>query len=185
MNHPIPHWLRTQFDRLELEAPKLGSMGMFTQMRTKVQAYFMRFADEPVALVDEADDGMFVEIVHGPDGSPLRQGDKLYARGAGESLSALVADRDALLDLVKVKLAYTSQEYLVGMIDQALASSPPAAGQAYRLLTAADVIERTDEYLNDNAMTWLPAGPDIFVGVPYRPGAMVPIRRPVIQELQS
>lgn len=185
MNHPIPQWLRTQFDRLELEASKMNGMGMFTQMRTKVQAYFARFDDEPVALVDEADDGMFVEIVHGPDGTPLKMGDKLYARGAGERLSALVADRDALLDLLKVKLALTPQAYLVGMIDQALAGSPPAAAQAYRLLTAADVIERTDEVLHDNATTWLPLGPDLFVGQPYRPGGMVPIRRPLTQELQS
>ncbi|WP_218575526.1 hypothetical protein [Pseudomonas sp. EMN2] len=92
-----------------------------------------------------------------------------------------LADREALLDLLKVKLAYTPQKHLVEMIDQAQASSPPAAGQAYRLLTAVDVIDRADEYLDDNATTWLPAGPDLFVGRFYSPGAMVPIRRRVVQ----
>ena len=33
---------------------------------------------EPVAIVDEADDGMFIEFIYGEDGSPLRRGDKLY-----------------------------------------------------------------------------------------------------------
>jgi len=184
VSHPIPHWLRAQFDRLELEAPRLGGMGMFTQMRTKVQAYFMRFDDRPVALVDEGDDGLFVEIVHDKNGTPLRHGDKLYARGAGECSSTQQADRDALLDLLKVKLACTPQEYLVAMIDQALAASPPATAQAYRLLTRADVIEHTDECLSDNAVTWLPLGRDLFVGMPYNPCAMMPIRRPVPKELQ-
>lgn len=179
MSHPIPQWLRSQFDRLELEAPKLGGMGMFTQMRTKVQAYFMRFDDQPVAVVDEGDDGLFIDFVYGEDGTPLKMGDKLYARGTGECMSAQLADRDALLDLLKTKLTFTPQEYLVGMIDQALAASPPAEAQAYRLLTRADVIERTDEYLDDNAATWLPAGPCLFVGRPYNPGGMVPIRRPL------
>lgn len=179
MSHPIPQWLRSQFDRLELEAPKLGGMGMFTQMRTKVQAYFMRFDDQPVAVVDESDDGMFIDIINGEDGTPLKMGDKLYARGTGDSLSAMLGDRDALLELLKVKLALTPQEYLAGMIDQALAASPSAEAQTYRLLTRADVIERTDEYLDDNAATWLPSGPCLFVGRQYNPATMVPVRRPL------
>jgi hypothetical protein len=34
---------------------------------------------ETVAQVDEGDDGLFVEILYGPNGSPLKRGDKLYA----------------------------------------------------------------------------------------------------------
>lgn len=35
-------------------------------------------AGEAVAVVDAGEDGMFVEILYGPDGSPLKVGDKLY-----------------------------------------------------------------------------------------------------------
>lgn len=38
--HTIPQWLRDQFDAIELEVRKMGAEGVFTQMRTKVQAYF-------------------------------------------------------------------------------------------------------------------------------------------------
>jgi hypothetical protein len=38
---------------------------------------------EPVALVDEGDEGLFVEILQGANGSILKRGDKLYAAPAG------------------------------------------------------------------------------------------------------
>lgn len=38
--HAIPQWLRDQFDAIELQVRKIGAEGVFTQMRTKVQAYF-------------------------------------------------------------------------------------------------------------------------------------------------
>lgn len=38
--HAIPQWLRSQFDAIELDVHKLRAAGVFTQMRTKVQAYF-------------------------------------------------------------------------------------------------------------------------------------------------
>lgn len=34
---------------------------------------------EPVAIVDESDDGLFIEFIYGEDGTPLRRGDLLYA----------------------------------------------------------------------------------------------------------
>ena len=34
---------------------------------------------EPVAIVDESDDGLFIELIYGENGSPLKRGDKLYA----------------------------------------------------------------------------------------------------------
>lgn len=38
--HAVPQWLRDRFDAIELETRKMGAEGVFTQMRTKVQAYF-------------------------------------------------------------------------------------------------------------------------------------------------
>ena len=182
MSHSIPQWLRTQFDRLELDAPRMNSMGMFTQMRTKVQAYFMRFDDEPVAVVDEADDGMFIEIIHGDDGTPLKMGDKLYARGTGDSLSTHLANLEALLHRA---LPYLSDSPdLVQQGADALAGEVRAilaAEQPYRLLTAGDVIEATDEYLHDNAMTWEVVGPGVFAGMKYIPGGLLPVRRLVVE----
>lgn len=186
MNHPIPQWLRIQFDRLELEASKMNGMGMFTQMRTKVQAYFARFEDEPVAVVDESDDGMFIDIIHGDDGTPLKMGDKLYARGTGDSLSTRLANLEALLQRA---LPYLSDSPdLVQQGADALAGEIRAnldAKQSYRLLTASDVIEATDEYLHDNAMTWEAVGPGVFAGMKYIPGGLLPVRRRVTEEAQS
>ena len=33
---------------------------------------------QPVAIVDEGDDGLFIDFIYGEDGSPLRRGDILY-----------------------------------------------------------------------------------------------------------
>ncbi|MHA6128875.1 hypothetical protein ACX3YD_22270 [Pseudomonas fluorescens group sp. PF-1] len=38
--HAVPQWLRDQFDVIELQVRKMGAEAVFTQMRTKVQAYF-------------------------------------------------------------------------------------------------------------------------------------------------
>lgn len=38
--HAIPQWIRKQFDAIELDARNMGAEAVFTQMRTKVQAYF-------------------------------------------------------------------------------------------------------------------------------------------------
>lgn len=38
--HAIPQWLRDQFDAIEPQVRKMGAEAVFTQMRTKVQAYF-------------------------------------------------------------------------------------------------------------------------------------------------
>lgn len=38
--HAIPQWLRDHFDVIEVEVRKMGAESVFTQMRTKVQAYF-------------------------------------------------------------------------------------------------------------------------------------------------
>jgi len=41
---------------------------------------------EPVALVDAGDEGLFVEIIYGENGSNLKLGDKLYARSVPAKL---------------------------------------------------------------------------------------------------
>lgn len=74
-------------------------------------------------------------------------------------------------------------EWLLCLCDAAAESC--RATDAYRLLTRADVIEPTDELLEDNATTWTPHGPGPFAGKHYRPNYMVPMRRRVIQEVQS
>ncbi|MFN3046369.1 hypothetical protein ACK3HP_07305 [Pseudomonas alloputida] len=57
---------------------------------------------EPVAVVDEADDGLFVELIYGDNGNPLRRGDKLYTSAdpaeverLRAELETITADRDA------------------------------------------------------------------------------------------
>lgn len=37
---------------------------------------------EPVAVVDESDDGLFIDFIYGENGNPLRRGDKLYTHPA-------------------------------------------------------------------------------------------------------
>ncbi|WP_409286895.1 hypothetical protein [Pseudomonas guariconensis] len=74
-------------------------------------------------------------------------------------------------------------EWLLGLCDAASESS--GAADTYRLLTKADMVEPTDELLEDNATTWALHGPGPFAGKPYCPSYMVPMRRRVIQEVQS
>lgn len=47
--HAIPQWLRNHFSWIEDDAMKLGGCGVFTQMRTKVQAYFEMVRGEPMS----------------------------------------------------------------------------------------------------------------------------------------
>lgn len=54
---------------------------------------------EPVAEVDESDNGIFVEIIQGPDGTPLKRGDKLYLHPSAE-IAALRKERDELAKFV-------------------------------------------------------------------------------------
>jgi hypothetical protein len=36
--------------------------------------------DEPVGVVDESDDGIFIELIYGENGNPLNRGDLVYRR---------------------------------------------------------------------------------------------------------
>jgi hypothetical protein len=49
-----------------------------------------------VAVVDENDDGLFVDIVYGEDGSPLKRGDKLYTRPQGSGVAVVLGDAQIL-----------------------------------------------------------------------------------------
>lgn len=46
----------------------------------------------PVAVVDEDDEGLFVEILYGEDGSSLKRGDKLIKQKDLEEVKALLLD---------------------------------------------------------------------------------------------
>ncbi|MEN5201016.1 hypothetical protein ABE525_17455 [Pseudomonas wadenswilerensis] len=48
------------------------------KLRTLLAQPAAQHQGEPVAIVDESDDGLFIDFIYGKDGSPLRCGDKLY-----------------------------------------------------------------------------------------------------------
>lgn len=61
---------------------------------------------------------------------------------------------------------------------------PPAASTGYRLLTDEDVIQTGDEFLDDDAETWVPVGRDSsvaemwMIGMVYSTrGILKPFRR--------
>ncbi|MBM6427889.1 hypothetical protein JQC70_22295 [Burkholderia contaminans] len=57
-------------------------------------------AAEAVAIVDESDDGLFVEILYGANGSPLKCGDKLYAAPQPAQADARVGLTDEQRDVL-------------------------------------------------------------------------------------
>ncbi|MEZ7521073.1 hypothetical protein [Burkholderia vietnamiensis] len=57
-------------------------------------------AAEAVAIVDESDDGLFVEILYGANGSPLKCGDKLYAAPQPAQADARVGLTDDQRDVL-------------------------------------------------------------------------------------
>jgi len=64
---------------------------------------------------------------------------------------------------------------------QATAESAPASAapdeQQYRLLDRGDIIERGDEFLSEDAVTWAPTTAAIFIGMPYSRAVLLPARR--------
>jgi hypothetical protein len=51
------------------------------QQLERIQALEYAMAErsgEPVAIINEGDEGLFAEFIYGEDGSPLKRGDKLY-----------------------------------------------------------------------------------------------------------
>lgn len=67
-----------------------------------LEAYAERIkADEgtvPVAVVDAGEDGLFVEILYGADGSPLKVGDKLFIRPPAQAAQAVAASAFVVVD---------------------------------------------------------------------------------------
>lgn len=64
-----------------------------------------------LAIVDESDDGLFIEILYGEDGSPLRRGDKLYGRPSDRGYVSKLAYEAAQKerDDLRAQLANTEQ----------------------------------------------------------------------------
>ena len=85
---------------------------------------------------------------------------------------------DALKDEGEHKL-YTEQQ-VCAMV--AAAPTPPAQErkQKYRLLErGVDLIERADEFLMDDGVTWETDPKGVFVGMKYQGDALLPARRPL------
>lgn len=67
------------------------------QVATSIRDLQARIAEleaqqgEPVAVIDEGDDGLFAEFIYGEDGSPLRRGDKLYLNPADKGYVSKLA----------------------------------------------------------------------------------------------
>lgn len=53
---------------------------------------------KPVAIVNEGDDGLFIEIQYGEDGSPLRLGDSLYMQPPQPSFAFTLKPEDPVTD---------------------------------------------------------------------------------------
>jgi hypothetical protein len=53
---------------------------------------------KPVAIVNEGDDGLFIEIQYGEDGSPLKLGDSLYIQPAQPSFTFTLKPEDPVTD---------------------------------------------------------------------------------------
>lgn len=64
---------------------------------TELRAALARIAEpeaqqgEPVAVIDEGEEGLFAEFIYGEDGSPLRRGDKLYLNPADKGYVSKLA----------------------------------------------------------------------------------------------
>jgi len=68
-------------------------------------------SEPALAIVDESDDGLFIEILYGEDGSPLRRGDKLYGRPSDRGYVSKLAYEAAQKerDDLRAQLANTEQ----------------------------------------------------------------------------
>ena len=52
-----------------------------------------------------------------------------------------------------------------------------APGVAYRLLDRGDIIQKGDEFLSEDGVTWAPTTAAIFINMPYSRGMLLPARR--------
>ncbi|MFV3292360.1 MULTISPECIES: hypothetical protein [Pseudomonas] len=74
-----------------------------------------------------------------------------------------------------------------GILRAALFASAGAepSPAAYQLLNHGDVIKATDQYLEEDGVTWLPVGAGIFNGMSFNRGGMLPIRRATSDEVKA
>ncbi|WP_188036226.1 hypothetical protein [Pseudomonas sp. EZ-C24] len=73
---------RELLERLDLGKNTAVDMAALPELRELLAKPAEQHQGVPVAVVDEADDGLFVELIYGDNGNPLRRGDKLYTRPA-------------------------------------------------------------------------------------------------------
>jgi len=85
-NHGEPVALPMRMDEMAAdwkEDPKAHGWNACLDEIAKLGPMYSRPTQgEPVALVDEGDEGLFVDLIYGANGNPLRRGDRLYARQA-------------------------------------------------------------------------------------------------------
>lgn len=83
---------------------------------------------EAAAVVDADDNGLFVDIVYGKDGSALKQGDKLYLRAAPPASDERVRELVAVMTEARKELhACQAVIHLAGGFDPAYVAGAQAA----------------------------------------------------------
>ncbi|WP_225773232.1 hypothetical protein [Pseudomonas sp. Marseille-Q5115] len=76
-----------------------GAKGCWQAMYEATQKVGAVGLPEPVAVVDDSDEGMFIDFIYGEDGNPLRRGDHLVSLEAVEQLVAgLRAEVERLIE---------------------------------------------------------------------------------------
>lgn len=171
------------------------------QFKAAIRAEFQEDGDDSMdeATADEVETSMrIVRVVERHHRIPSAPGAEQEVTIAGlESatghLSTLVDEAHSILadlyqyacDLQSDTRGGRSERGEVSLMDRAedwLAARPeqakPMEAMSYRLLTDDDRIERGDEVLCDDCLSWEPV-PRMFVGHPFRPAFHVPHRRPV------
>ncbi|WP_322080138.1 hypothetical protein [Burkholderia cenocepacia] len=112
-------------------------------------------AAEAVAIVDESDDGLFVEILYGANGSPLKCGDKLYAAPQPAQAAMPVLTNAMRAVITNESGAYQSADDLYAALCAAADDERPAQADAR--------VGLTDEQREsvDHAATWLDRSEDL------------------------
>lgn len=88
---------------------------------------------KPVAEVDEGDDGLFIAFIYGPDGSPLKRGDKLYATPIGQqdemaaNMTELTIENVEFLVWLLSERIKTWEDY-IWIVDEAKKTKRPILG---------------------------------------------------------
>ena len=112
-----------------------GAENVRTVMKCALLAVISEQADDakPVAEVDEGDDGLFIAFVYGPDGSPLKRGDKLYATPIGQqdemaaNMTELTIENVEFLVWLLSERIKTWEDY-IWIVDEAKKTKRPILG---------------------------------------------------------